>query len=227
MNLNLQNKADIVSLLSYFTIMTKNTHIPFILIFLISILLLYQNTARGYGYAREEDPLIKTFKDVIVQGKQSNWPDVITEVNTISDRIEDVRTIFHVDLRQRIDHAIQQKDFQTLTKHMANLVFLAICEKFYYNLQEKLEIFTRSKVRLQLAEEYYLALLSGNVRNYDVRHNTHVHEDIYNKFVKARDSLGSVGFLGAGAVKPDIQNFGILTKEIEGLILKAFPYFER
>jgi hypothetical protein len=109
---------------------------------------------------------------------------------------------------------------------MANVVFLAIREKFYYNHQEKLEIFIRAKVRLRLAEEYYVTMLAGNVRDYDVRHKTRLHESIYNKFVKARDTLGSMGFLGAGALKPDVKEFETLTKEIEALLLTAFPYFE-
>ncbi len=185
-----------------------------------------QNSVYGYGYAREEDPLIKSFKAVIFYGRQANWPKVTAEINDIADRIEDIHKIFKVDLKPRIDHSIQAQDFQSLANQMANLVFLAIGEKFYYNHREGLEIFTRSTVRLRLTEEYYSLLLSGNVRNYDARHKTHVHEDVYNRFVKARETLGSMGFLGAGAVKPDLNGFKTLTKEIETLLLKVFPYFE-
>jgi hypothetical protein len=109
---------------------------------------------------------------------------------------------------------------------MANLVFLAIREKFYYNLQEKLEVYIHAKVRLRMADEYYTCLLAGNVKEYDVRHKTSLDEGVYNRFVKARDTLGSMGFLGAGAVKPDVDKFRALTREIESLLLKAFPYFE-
>ncbi|MBW7897732.1 hypothetical protein B188_25730 [Candidatus Brocadiaceae bacterium B188] len=76
---------------------------------------------------------------------------------------------------------------------MANLVFFAIREQFYYNLKEKLAIFIRSKVRLELAEEYYLTLLAGNVRNYDVRHKITFHEGIYQRLVKARVTIGQYG----------------------------------
>lgn len=196
------------------------------LIFFFCHPFLTQKCVHGYGYAKEEDPLIKVFKSIIFYGRQSNWSKVAAEVDIINDRITDVYTIFKVDLRPRIESAVQQKDFQTLANHMANLVFLAIREKFYYNRREKLEIFTRSKVRLGLAEEYYLTLLAGNVRNYDVRHKTNLHEEIYNRFVKARNTLGSMGFLGAGAVKPVLKDFEIVTREIETLLLQAFPYFE-
>ena len=195
-------------------------------VFHFCLLLINQNVVCGYGYAKEEDPLIKAFKDIIYYGRQADWSKVSTGVNSISDRVKDVNTIFKIDLSPRINHAIQNQDFQTLANQMANLVFLAIREKFYYNRQEKLEIFIRSKVRLRLAEEYYTTLLAGNVRDYDIRHKTALHDSIYNRFVKARDTIGSMGFLGAGAVKPNVNDFKILTKEIETFLLKVFPYFE-
>ncbi|MEP9410772.1 MAG: hypothetical protein HRF42_05105 [Candidatus Brocadia sp.] len=196
------------------------------LVFYFCLLTLNQNIVCGYGYAREEDPLIMVFKAIILYGRQSNWPKVATEVNSISDRIADIYRIFKIDLKPQINRAIQQQDFQSLANHMANLIFLAIREKFYYNRKEELKIFIRAKVRLRLAEEYYTTLLAGNVRDYDARHNTSLHEGIYNRFVKARDPLGSTGFLGAGAIKPDVKEFDALTREIEALLLKAFPYFE-
>ena len=196
------------------------------LVFHLWLLCVCQNGVYGYGYAREEDPLVKSFKAVISCGREADWPKVSTEINTIADRIEDIHKIFKVDLKPQIDQSIRSQHFQSLANQMANLVFLALCEKFYYNCREALEIFTRSKVRLRLAEEYYTLLLSGNVRDYDARHKTHLHEDIYSRFVKVRETLGSTGFLGAGAIKPDLHGFKALTKEIETLLLKVFPYFE-
>lgn len=194
-------------------------------ILLLSLFITIQSTAYGYGYAKEEDPLIKVFKAVIFYGRQGNWEKVSREVDTISDRIADIYAIFEINLRPEIDQAIQNQDFQSLTNQMANLVFFAIREKFYYNLQEKLAIFVRSKVRLGLAEEYYLTLLAGNVRNYDIRHKTTLHEDLYHRFIKVRETLGSTGFFGAGAIQPDVKKFEIVTKEIEDLLCTAFPYF--
>lgn len=196
------------------------------MVFHIWLLCASQNSLYGYGYAREEDPLVKSFKAVVLCGRQADWPKVSAEINGIADRVEDIHKVFKVDLKSRIDQCIQSQNFPSLANQMANLVFLAICEKFYYNCREELEIFTRSKVRLRLAEEYYTLLLSGNVRDYDARHKTHLHADIYGRFVQARGTLGSTGFLGAGAIKPDLNGFRTLTKEIETLLLKVFPYFE-
>lgn len=196
------------------------------LVFHLWFLCVCQNGVYGYGYAREEDPLIKSFKAVISCARDADWPKVVVEINGIADRIEDIHKIFKVDLKPWIDQSIRSQHFQSLANQMANLVFLALCEKFYYNSREELEIFARSRVRLRLAEEYYTLLLSGNVRDYDARHKTHLHEDIYSRFVKVRETLGSAGFLGAGAIKPDLNGFKALTKEIETLLLKVFPYFE-
>ncbi|NUN24241.1 MAG: hypothetical protein HUU09_12385 [Candidatus Jettenia caeni] len=204
--------------------MRKTASICFIL--LLSLSILSQHSAHGYGYAREEDPLIQAFRAIIFYGRQANWSKVTAEVNSISDRIADIHKVFKIDLKPRIEHAIQQRDFQIMVNHMANLIFLAIREKFYYNRQERLEIFVRSKVRLRLAEEYYSILLAGNVRDYDIRHKTKLHESIYYRFADARNTLGSMGFLGAGTVKPNVKNFEILAKEIEDFLLQAFPYFE-
>ena len=109
---------------------------------------------------------------------------------------------------------------------MANLVFLAIREKYYWNISEGLRMFTRAKIRLRLADEYYTLLLSGNVRRYDKLNGTRFHEAIFNKFTEARKTLGSLGFLGAGAVSPRLKDFEIATKEIEQKLLIVFPYFE-
>lgn len=196
------------------------------LVYCFFLLIVNQNSASGYGYAKEEDPLVKVFKAIILYGRQSEWSKVAVEINSISDRTADIYKIFKIDLKPRIEYAVQQQNFQDLVNYMANLVFLAIREKFYYNRKEKLEIVVRSKVRLRLAEEYYTILLAGNVRDYDVRHNTRFHEGIYTRFVKARDTLGSTGFLGAGAIKPKEKEFDALTGEIETLLVKVFPYFE-
>jgi hypothetical protein len=109
---------------------------------------------------------------------------------------------------------------------MANLVFLSIKEKYYWNISEGLRMFTRAKVRLRIAEEYYTLLLSGNVRRYDKLNGTKFHDEIFNKFTEARNDLGSIGFLGAGAVSPRLKDFEIATKGIEQKLLIVFPYFE-
>lgn len=108
------------------------------LIFCLYLTSMSQNTAHRYGYARE-DPLIKAFKAVIFYGRQSDWSMVIAELNSINDRIVDIHKIFNVDFKPGINHAIQQKHFQTLANQMANLVFSTIREKYEFAIINGLE----------------------------------------------------------------------------------------
>ncbi|MFQ5687010.1 MAG: hypothetical protein ACE5GV_10155 [Candidatus Scalindua sp.] len=180
----------------------------------------------GYGYGRNEDPIITVFKSAIFYGKKNDWVRVRSDIDTISDRIDDVRNIFEVNLKPKLAEGISQHDFQKVIKVMANLVFLAIREKYYWNLNENLRIFEKANVRLRLTEEYYTLLLSGNVRRYDKLNGTKFHDEIFNKLSEAKKSLGSIGFLGAGAVSPRPKKFEMITKEIEQKLLIVFPYFE-
>ncbi|MGR3220054.1 MAG: hypothetical protein ACUZ8H_09600, partial [Candidatus Anammoxibacter sp.] len=115
------------------------------------ILSLQINTLFAYGYKRDEDPLIKVFKEVVYYGKKSDWVQIAKQIDTISDRVNDVRVIFHEDLAQGLNDAINNHDFQGFIKCMANLVFMAMREKFYWNRSEKLTIHLKAKVRLRLA----------------------------------------------------------------------------
>ncbi len=190
------------------------------------VILICPRSSIGYGYKRNEDPIITVFKSVIFYGRKDGWERVASEINTISDRIDDVRNLFEVDLRPQLESGISEHNFQKIIKAMANLVFLSICEKFYWNLTENLQMFSRANIRLRLAEEYYTLLLSGNVRRYDSLNGTKLHDELFSKFVEARKTLGSLGFLGAGAVNPRPDEFLKITKEIEKKLTLVFPYFK-
>lgn len=199
---------------------------PYCSLFYLIILVLLPSIALGYGYERNEDPLLRVFKAVIYYGKASDWERVQKEVDSIADRFEDVRKLFGTDLKPKVDEAIRNKNLQEGAKLMANMVFLAIREKHYWNNQEKLSVYIRSQVRLRLSEEYYTTLLSGNVMEYDRRHGTNLHYKITKSFHDAHFSLGSVGFFGAGSVEARPEEFKHLAKDIESALLEAFPYFE-
>ena len=199
---------------------------PIIFSYSLLIVIFCQGSSEGYGYKKNDDPIITVFKSVIFYGKKSDWERIMTDIDTISDRIDDVKNIFAVDLRPELNAGLSQHDFQKIVKVMANLVYLTIKEKYYWNISEGLRMFTRAKVRLRLADEYYTLLLSGNVRKYDKLNGTKYHDEIFNKFTEARNTLGSTGFLGAGAVSPRLKDFETVTKDIEQKLLIVFPYFE-
>ncbi len=118
------------------------------------IVILCHGTSEGYGYKKNDDPIITAFKSVIFYGKKSDWDRIKGDIDTISDRIDDVKNIFAVDLRPGLNVGLFQHDFQKVVKVMANLVFLAIKEKYHWNISEGLRMFTRAKIRLRLADEY-------------------------------------------------------------------------
>jgi len=207
------------------TIFLKQKY-PIIFSYSLLIVIFCQGSSEGYGYKKNDDPIITVFKSVIFYGKKSDWERINTDIDTISDRIDDVKNIFAVDLRPELNAGLSQHDFQKVVKVMANLVYLTIKEKYYWNISEGLRMFTRAKVRLRLAGEYYTLLLSGNVRKHDKLNGTKYHDEIFNKFTEARNTLGSTGFLGAGAVSPKLKDFEIVTKDIEQKLLIVFPYFE-
>ena len=207
------------------TIFLKQKY-PIIFSYSLLIVIFCQGSSEGYGYKKNDDPIITVFKSVIFYGKRSDWERINTDIDTISDRIDDVKNIFAVDLRPELNAGLSQHDFQKVVKVMANLVYLTIKEKYYWNISEGLRMFTRAKVRLRLAGEYYTLLLSGNVRKYDKLNGTKYHDEIFNKFTEARNTLGSTGFLGAGAVSPRLKDFETVTKDIEQKLLIVFPYFE-
>ncbi len=198
----------------------------YILIIVFLAIIICPKVSLGYGYKKNEDPLITVFKSVIFYGRKGDWAKVKSDINSISDRIDDVKTLFDVDLRPKFNTGLAQQNFQEVVNAMANLTFLAIREKYYWNLAENLQMFTRAKVRLRIAEEYYTMLLAGNVRRYDKLNDTKIHDKIFNKFSEAKKTLGSIGFLGAGAVSPKPGKFKMITKEIEKKLLMVFPYFE-
>jgi len=207
------------------TIFLKQKY-PIIFSYSLLIVIFCQGSSEGYGYKKNDDPIITVFKSVIFNGKKGDWERIKADIDTISDRIDDVKNIFAVDLKPEFNAGLSQHDFQKVVKVMANLVFLTIKEKYYWNISEGLRMFTRAKVRLRLANEYYTLLLSGNVRKYDKQNGTKYHDEIFNKFTEARSTLGSIGFLGAGAVSPRLKDFETVTKGIEQKLLIVFPYFE-
>ncbi len=180
----------------------------------------------AYGYKKQDDPLIKVFKSVVYHGKLNDWDMISKEIDSINDRISDINNLFGIDLSPKLKDAVDKENMQDMAKNMACLVFLAMREKFYWNTQEELKIYAKSRVRLRLAEEYFVTLLSGNVRVYDAKNKTTVNSEIYQNFAEARKTLGSLGFFGVGSIKPDLDKFVSISADIEQQLVKVFPYFK-
>lgn len=105
------------------------------LCFFAGIVLSTGKTAYSYGYKREEDPLITTFKAIIFHGKQDNWLMVQNEIENITDRINDINTLFNIDFKPLFAVTLREQDFRNLCNQMATLVFF--CNKGKVLLQQK------------------------------------------------------------------------------------------
>lgn len=180
----------------------------------------------GYGYKKAEDPLLKSFKSAIVNGKAGNWGKVAVEIKSLNWQIVELRDELNKDLGPKLHEALLAEDIQELANYLANLVFLSIEQKFYWNNKEKLADYDKAKARLYSAEVYYDEVLEGNVMKYDKRYGTELHEEIEDLFIEARKALGSPGLFGVGQKPPQPERFKVLTAEIEERLLSVFPFFE-
>jgi len=198
-------------------------YFPFIFSFLI---LLSPSKVLGYGYTKEEDPLLKSTKKAILYGKRGEWDRVAKEIKALSWQIEELKVDFHMDMGPILEKALKSKNMQKLAKALANLTYLALIQKFYWNAKEKLKRYVPAKARLYSAEIYYTEILHGNVRKYDHRNGTEFHREIMERFKAARWTLGSPGLFGVGARPPEPKRFKELALQIMERIEKVYPYFQ-
>jgi len=89
--------------------LSKQQHIM-IIVFFVTIITC-PRVSVGYGYKRNEDPLITVFKSIIFHGKKNDWARVASGIESINDRINDVKVIFDVDLKSKFDAALAQHNF--------------------------------------------------------------------------------------------------------------------
>lgn len=182
--------------------------------------------AYGYGYKQAEDPLLNGFKSAVVNGKAGNWEMVAIDIKGLDWQIVELKDELNKDLSPKLQGALASKDMQELAKYLANLVFLSIEQKFYWNNKEKLTDYDKAKARLYSAEVYYDEILEGNVMKHDKKNGTKLHEEIKGLFIEVRKTLGSPGLYGFGQKPPQPERFKGLTVEIEKRLLLVFPFFE-
>ncbi len=195
--------------------------------FQFTILLLFAcSSVYGYGYKQAEDPLLNGFKSAVVNGKAGDWEKVAIDIKGLDWQIVELKDELNKDLSPKLQGALASKDMQELAKYLANLVFLSIEQKFYWNNKEKLADYDKAKARLYSAEVYYDEILEGNVMKHDKKNVTKLHEEIKDLFIEVRKTIGSPGLYGIGQKPPQPERFKDLTVEIEKRLLSVFPFFE-
>lgn len=186
----------------------------------------FGSVAYGYGYKKVEDPLLKSFKSAIVNGRLGNWDQVAVDIENLDWQLVELKEELSKDLKPRFKEALKARSIQSLANCLANMVFLSIVQKFYWNNREKLANYDSAKARIYSAEVYYSEILESNVMKYDKANGTRRHEEIKGLFVEAQKVLGSPGLFGVGEKPPQPGKFKELSVKIEKKILSVFPFFE-
>jgi hypothetical protein len=179
----------------------------------------------GYGYTREEDPLLKGVKLAILHAKQDQWDKVKEDIDKLSWQVEELREDIKVDIGPLLHKVVASQQLPELGKGLLNLVYLALIQKFFWNQKEGLTRYIPAKARLYSAEIYYQEILAPTVRQYDARMGKNFHREITDRFKFLPKTLGSPGLFGIGAKSPDLQTFSQLAQEIEERLQKIFSHF--
>jgi hypothetical protein len=188
--------------------------------------------AHGYGYTREEDPLLRAFEAAVRAARAGDFGTATAQVDVVrwqTDELKgDVRVDFGPSLRKAHGEGATEAG---IVQAWANLVYLALLQKFHWNLQESLADYHKARPRLEAAQAYYEAALAGNVRRHDEERRKldprapSRHDDIVARFAAARQALGSPGLFGSGARPADPAAFRAAVVGIAGHLRAVFPGF--
>lgn len=190
--------------------------------------------AWGYGYAREADPLLRSFEEAIRAARQGRLEVARAQVDTVQWQLDELREAddLHVDIEAALRRAHGDGASEGgVVAAWANLVYLALLQKLHWNIKEQLSDYHKARARLDSAWSYYELALAGNVRKHDEERRRadprapSRHEDIVRRFEVAREALGSPGLFGTGARAPDPRAFREAAVAIAGHLRAAFPAF--
>lgn len=191
--------------------------------------------ARGYGYAKEDDPLVKAFQAGVRALRAKDWPSARTQVAAVRWQLDELRdpADLGVDYSAAFAAAHAAEEVDAAIEAWVNLVYLGLLQKLHWNLEEKLANYHRARARLDAAQTYYELALAGNLRRDDAARRAQDpqapsrHEDVIANFKAARTALGSPGLLGAGKRAPDLEAFRAAALRIAGHLRAVFPRFAR
>lgn len=199
---------------------------------LVLVLATGSGRALGYGYTREEDPLLKAFEVAVRAARQNDAGTAAAQIDAVRWQTNELKADVRVDFEARLRQAHRGDPTEaSMVQAWANLVYLALLQKFYWNLQEQIGDYHKARARLEAAQAYYELALAGNVRRQDDERRARDpkapsrHDDIMRRFAAARDALGSPGLFGSGARRADPAAFRAAVVGIAGHLRAAFPGF--
>lgn len=204
------------------------------LLFSLALVVGLAPAARGYGYTREDDPLLRSFEEAVRSARQGRLEVARTQVEAVRWQLDELRA--SEDLGVDFGPELRRVHAQGATEGRvvagwANLVYLALLQKLHWNLKEQLADYHKARARLDSARAYYELALAGNVRRHDEERRRadprapSRHEDIVRRFDAASAALGSPGLFGTGARAPDPRAFREAAVAIAGHLRAVFPSF--
>ncbi|MCO5170660.1 MAG: hypothetical protein M9894_30385 [Planctomycetes bacterium] len=200
-----------------------------------ALVLLLTREAAGYGYTREEDPLLRAFDEAVRATRQRRFDVARAQLHSVQWQVDELRS--PDDLRVDLEPLLRRAHGEGATEAgviaaWANLVYLALLQKFHWNLREQLTDYHKARARLESAWGYYEIALAGNVRQHDAERRKQSpeapsrHDDVVRRFEVARAALGSPGLFGVGARAPDPKAFRAAVVAIAGHLRAVFPGFQ-
>lgn len=170
-----------------------------------------------------QGPLIELFQDVVVSTKKGDWERIGKRVHEIGGPVGEHKKSFGIDMMPRIQKAVAAKNEGEMLKYLAQVIYLDMRAQFRMILSSKLENFLDAKERLDLAKEYYTAVLSGNIK----RKAPERAQKIDAEFLSAQGALGNPGFyVDLPPAPPDPKGFEESSKIIEAEIAAVYTYFK-
>ena len=201
------------------------------------LLLALPGRGLGYGYTRDDDPLLLAFRAAVQAAREDDLSAARAQVERVGWQVDELKAAddLKIDFGPPLRQAHEGPDATSagVIQAWANLVYLALLQKFHWNLREELQDYHKARARLDAAQTYYELALAGNVKEDDRRRREKDpaapsrHEDVLAQFKAAREALGSPGLFGVGARPPDLETFRKATVRIAGHLNAVFPSFTR
>ncbi len=177
---------------------------------------------RAHGL-RDDDLLLAVFEETLTAGKTGDWATIGGAIKLANGKMETYHKIFGVDVKPKLDQAVDTEDLRETLKYLAQLVYLEMKGQFKLIMDTKASDFLDSKARFDKAREYYTKVLSGNIKRRDPKR----HERIEAQFIMAEAALGNPGiFLNLPVMRSDLKKFAVATKTIEDEVGAVYTYFK-
>lgn len=165
---------------------------------------------------------VLVFKNIVFAVKKNNWRKIESEIARLDAHFSEYKKVFGIDLKEKLNKAMDIKRVKTILKLLAQEVFLSMKFQFKIINDSQMSDSLDSKARLMDAKEGYIEILSGNIKRKNPKANTRVEA----AFLDAEIALGNPGINPLIPQSPaDLEGFKTATEVIEGEIKKVYTYF--